>query len=47
MCELKTLLYQTAEDYDIPMWLVEKTYKEDKDNFYEKLEELLVERRKK
>lgn len=47
MNELKILLDQTAIDYDLPLQLVEETYKNYKDNFYEKLEELLSEKQNK
>lgn len=46
MTEENILLEQTAIDYDMPLWLVEKVYKDDRTNFYTKLEELLAERRK-
>ena len=46
MKEEDILLEQTAIDYDMPLWLVNKVYKDDRPNFYTKLEELLVKRRK-
>lgn len=44
MDNLNRFLERTSEDYDIPLWLVEKTYKDYKVSFYEKLEEILIER---
>ncbi len=42
--ENKNFIEQTAKDYDMPVWVVEKIQAKHPENFYEKLEEYLMER---
>lgn len=45
MVRSKSFIEQTARDYDLPVWVVEKASKQYPDDIYGRLEEILVERR--